>query len=32
MIMHRCQNLVADYLAEAVCGTPPPPKPRRHQS
>jgi hypothetical protein len=32
MIMHRCQNLVAEYLAEAVCGAPPPPKPRRHQS
>ena len=30
MIMNRCQNLVADYLAEAVRGSPPPTPRRRH--
>ena len=24
MIMHRCQNVIGDYLAESVCGEKPP--------
>jgi hypothetical protein len=29
MIMHRCQNMIGDYLAEAVCGEKIPPRTRK---
>ena len=28
MIMHRCQNVIGDYLAESVSGEKPPPRNR----